>query len=138
MDQPSQQHAHIRHTFNGDIECGTCGKVLVTATDAQEHTDDDGGDVNELAQHRLTQHQYLINVEALPKPSDTDPSHDLLAITESFASITAAIAGYRAQLINHGFPEDAATEMAVSYHDNFINHIFAGMNHTTAQARKDH
>ena len=128
-------HAHTQLTLHGDLECGTCHEVLI---DRLEHDALNQTDLAHLVRARLADHQrklgpnlFTADGVTIDFDNDNDLAPDVLIITESFAQITAAIAGYRAQLIGHGFPEEAATEMSVDYHRSFIAHIFAGM---TAQS----
>lgn len=58
------------------------------------------------------------------EPTGKDATTALLEMTESMERIVAMVAGHRTRLIEAGFPEPAADQMASVFHTAVIARLF--------------
>ena len=119
------EHAHVQHTIEGHVACGTCHQILVDVTtlDTLPNLHTTQTTIDQAI--KLHQHETKNTPVYTSDGSDLDTS--VLGMMESFSQITSAIAGYRQQLLDHGIDEQSANDMTVDYHRAFITHIFKGM-----------
>ena len=116
-------HAHLQQTIDGDYSCGTCGLMIATAKHLETL-----GSVQAQTSHveqAISLHKMEMETTQTYTSNGLPIGDVVLGMIEGFGQITAATAGYRSQLITHGFDEDTATQMTVDFHRAFITNVFS-------------